>query len=65
VHRIAVRAPVMQLNDVQHFCHGGHYAVRAVFRASLTVASLTVASLTVASLIAPMAFITHLIASLS
>jgi len=51
VHRIAVRAPVMQLNNVQHFCHGGHYAVRAVFRASLTVASLTVASLTVASLI--------------
>jgi len=50
VHRIAVRAPVMQLNNVQHFCHGGHYAVRAVFRASLTVASLTVASLTVASL---------------
>jgi hypothetical protein len=50
VHGVVVRAPVMQLNDVQHFCHGGHYAVRAVFRAALITASLTVASL-IASLI--------------
>lgn len=48
VHRIAVRAPVMQFNDVQHFCHGGHYAVRAVFGASL-IASL-MAPITIASL---------------
>ena len=30
VHRIAVRAPVVQFNGVQHFRQRGHYAVRAV-----------------------------------
>jgi hypothetical protein len=30
VHRITVRAPVVQFNDVQHFGHRGNYAVRAV-----------------------------------
>ena len=60
VHGVVVRAPVMQLDCVQHFRHGGHYAVRTVaaaadlmarvtLKASL-IASLSVASLSVASL---------------
>jgi len=30
VHGVVVRVPVMQLHCVQHFGHGGHYAVHAV-----------------------------------
>ena len=51
VLRVAVRAPVVQLYCVQHFCQRGHYAVGAV--AFMAYASLITA------------FITSLIATLN
>jgi hypothetical protein len=43
---VAVRVPVVQLCRVQHFRHGAHYAIRAVFlSASLSASLLMVASL--------------------
>jgi hypothetical protein len=52
---VAARVPVVQLCRVQHFRHGAHYAVRAVFLSiSLMVdASLMVVASLSASLSSP------------
>ena len=43
---VAVRVPVVQLCRVQHFRHGAHYAIRAVF---LSASLMVVASLMLSS----------------
>ena len=40
VHRIAVRAPVVQFNGVQHLGQRGHYAVRAVSASLMALVAL-------------------------
>jgi hypothetical protein len=51
VHRVVVRAPVMQLDNVQHFRQRGHYAVGAVGAAAMKPCASLNASLIDASLI--------------
>ena len=54
VHRIAVRAPVVQLHHYTHFGHCGHYVVDAILIDSVTMAFI------VALIMALMGFIVAL-----